>query len=49
MEGFTLVLLIGWLFLLGTFVGMYFLDQATKKAAERRAARSEQPPGKTAG
>jgi len=37
MEGFTLVLVIGWLLLVGAFVGMYFLDQASKKAAERRS------------
>jgi len=37
MEGFTLVLSISWLILIGCFVGMYFLDEATKKAAERRA------------
>jgi hypothetical protein len=46
MEGFTLVLLTGWLMLLGTFVGMYFIDQATKQAAERRAAQSAQTPEK---
>jgi len=47
MEGFTLVLVIGWLLLLGTFIGMYFLDQATKKAEECRAAQSAQTPGKS--
>jgi hypothetical protein len=41
LEGFTIVLLIGWLLLLGSFVGMYFMDQATKQAAERRSTPSE--------
>ena len=31
MEGFTLVLMIAWLILLGTFGAMYYMDQATKK------------------
>jgi len=34
-EGFTLVLMIAWLILLGTFAGMYYMDQATKKRPER--------------
>ena len=34
------------LLLLGTFIGMYFLDQATKKAGERRAAQSAPTPEK---
>ena len=38
MEGFTIVLVIGWLFLLGSFVGMYILDQKTKEAVARRSA-----------
>ena len=38
LEGFTIILLIGWLLLVGSFVGMYFLDQATRQAAERRTA-----------
>jgi hypothetical protein len=42
MEGFTIVLLISWLLLLGSFIGMYFLDQATKQAAERKSAPSQQ-------
>lgn len=42
MEGFTLVLLIGWLLLVGTFVAMFFLDKATKEAQERRAAADKQ-------
>jgi hypothetical protein len=36
MEGFTIVLLISWLILIGCFVAMYFMDKATKEAAERR-------------
>jgi uncharacterized protein YneF (UPF0154 family) len=42
MEGFTLVLVGSWLLLVGIFVGMYFLDKATKRAMERRAAPSGQ-------
>jgi len=42
MEGFTIVLLISWLILIGCFVAMYFMDKATKEAAERRA-KTEQP------
>lgn len=42
MEGFTVVLLISWLILIGCFVAMYFMDQATKKAAERRSSSSGQ-------
>jgi hypothetical protein len=42
MEGFTIVLLISWLLLLGSFVGMYFLDQATKQAAGRRSIPPQQ-------
>ena len=41
MEGFTIILVIGWLLLLSSFVGMYFLDQATKQIADRRAAPPE--------
>jgi hypothetical protein len=44
MEGFTLVLLISWLILIGCFVAMYFLDKATKEAAERRAQSPGQEP-----
>ena len=46
MEGFTLVLLIGWLLLLGTFVAMYFMDQATQKSSQSRANQSAQTPEK---
>lgn len=42
MEGFTLVLIIAWLILLATFGGMYFMDQATKKRADKQAG--EAPP-----
>ena len=42
MEGFTLVLIIAWVMLLATFAGMYFMDQATKKRAEKQAG--EAPP-----
>ena len=42
MEGFTAVLLISWLILVGCFVGMYFLDEATKKAVARRSGSSGQ-------
>jgi hypothetical protein len=41
-EGFTLVLLIAWLVLLGTFGGMYYMDQATKKTAEKQSGESPQ-------
>jgi hypothetical protein len=37
MEGFTLVLLISWLILIGCFVAMFFLDKATAEAAKRRS------------
>jgi len=46
MEGFTIVLTAGWLLLLGSFIGMYFLDQATKQEAARRASQSGQSPEK---
>ena len=42
MEGFTLVLLIGWIVLLGCFAGMYFMDKATKNAAAQRSKAQEQ-------
>ncbi len=32
MEGFTLVLFAGWIFLMGCFAAMYFMDQAVKQA-----------------
>jgi hypothetical protein len=41
-EGFTLVLMIAWLVLLATFGAMYFMDQATKKRAEKQTG--EAPP-----
>ena len=41
MEGFTLVLLMGWLILVGTFGAMYWMDQVTKKAAEKQAGEAE--------
>ena len=34
MEGFTIVLTICWLILVGCFAGMYFMDKATKEAKE---------------
>ena len=37
MEGFTLVLIIAWLMLLGAFAGMYFMDQAVRKRTEKQA------------
>ena len=46
MEGFTLVLLISWLILLGCFVGMYFMDRATQQAAEKRAKVAEEGPAR---
>ena len=46
MEGFTLVLIIAWLILLATFAGMYYMDQTTKKAAEKS---SEAPQRKAQG
>ena len=42
MEGFTIVLLMGWLILVGTFGGMYYLDQATKKATEKQTGETPQ-------
>ena len=32
MEGFTVVLMIAWLILMAVFGGMYYMDQAAKKA-----------------
>ena len=46
MDGFTLVLLAAWLVLVGTFGGMYYADQATKKAREKRAKALEQAPAR---
>ena len=45
-EGFTLVLMIAWLILLATFAGMYYMDQTTKKAAEKS---TEAPQSKARG
>lgn len=47
MEGFTLVLVSGWVILVGTFTAMYFMDRATKRAVERRAAQTAQSSEKT--
>ena len=43
MEGFTVVLLISWFILMGCFVAMYFMDRATKQAAERRLKSASEP------
>ena len=42
MEGFTVVLLIGWIVLMGCFAAMYFMDQAVKKSDAERASAPEQ-------
>ena len=47
MEGFTLVLLIAWLFLLGSFVAMFLMDRAVKETESRKAASSGQSPVKS--
>jgi len=41
-EGFTLVLMIGWLILLATFGAMYYMDQVTQKKTEKQP--EEAPP-----
>jgi hypothetical protein len=41
-EGFTLVLIIAWLILLATFGGMYYMDQATQKAAGKQSGETPQ-------
>ena len=46
MEGFTLVLLIAWLFLLGSFVAMFYMDRAVKEAEGRKAGPSGQSPAR---
>jgi len=46
MEGFTVVLLIAWLLLMGCFGAMYFGDQATKQATEKRAQAAEPTPSR---
>lgn len=48
MEGFTLVLMIAWLILLGTFGAMYYMDQATKKKKKEKQT-EEAPPRSTRG
>ena len=42
MEGFTVVLFIGWIVLMGCFAAMYFMDKAVKKADAERANTPEQ-------
>jgi hypothetical protein len=37
MESFTVVLIAGWLLLMGSFVGMYILDQKVKAAKSKTA------------
>lgn len=37
MEPFTVVIVIGWALLMGTFVGMYFLDQKVKDQQSKSA------------
>jgi hypothetical protein len=44
MEGFTIVLVIGWLLLVVAFAGMYRLDQITRRTVERRVAQAAQTP-----
>ncbi len=46
MEGFTLVLLIAWLFLLSSFVAMFLMDRAVKEAESRKAGSSDRTPAK---
>ena len=46
MEGFTLVLLIAWLLLLGSFAAMFYMDRAVKEAESRKAGSSGQSPAK---
>jgi hypothetical protein len=49
MEGFTLVLLVSWLFLLGSFVAMFLMDRAVQKAESRKAGSSDRSPAKSSG
>ncbi len=42
MEGFTLVLLMGWTLLMGCFAAMYYMDKAVKQADAERASAPEQ-------
>lgn len=37
MEPFTVVLVVGWLLLVGTFAGMYVLDQKVKEHRDKMA------------
>ena len=46
LEGFTVVLLISWFILIGCFIGMYFMDEATKKAVARRTKAAEAEPAR---
>ena len=41
-EGFTLVLLMGWLILVATFGAMYYMDQVSQKAAEKQSGETPQ-------
>lgn len=36
MEPFTVVLVVGWLLLMGAFAGMYVLDQKVKEARDKQ-------------
>lgn len=42
-----MVLLIAWLVLMATFGAMFYMDQETKKAAEKQAAEAPQRPAKS--
>ena len=42
MEGFTLVLFISWLVILGCYAAMYYMDQASAKVAQKRTQAAEQ-------
>lgn len=41
-EGFTIVLLMGWLILVASFAAMYYMDEATKKAAQKQTGEPPQ-------
>ena len=49
MEGFTLVLLIAWLFLLGSFVAMFLMDRAVQEAERRKPGSPDRRPAKGGG